>query len=108
MTYCCSVWGRCFHLSHERIELLSEKGRIFIIEDLKPIRQVINESDQRIFDEFVDIGTAHSLLIAPKRSYFGCNLRQKCPSVWKAKPPLNFHFFIPGSSKKHNLSINML
>ena len=109
MTYCCSVWGRCFYLYHERIGLLSEKGRIFIIEDFKLFRQVINESDQRFFDEFMDIGTAHPLVMfAPKRSDFGCNLRKKCPSVSKAKPQLNFHFFITGSSKKHNLSVNML
>ena len=52
------------------------------------------ESDQRIPEKIVDIGTAHTLhKFVPKLSVFACKLQPKHPLYQKEKPKLNFHFF---------------
>ena len=59
MTYCCSVWGGAANYLLDELDGCQKKAvRFGFIDNFKPIRQHIKESDQRIFDEMINIGTA--------------------------------------------------
>ena len=54
------------------------------------------ESDQRIPEKIMDIGTAHTLhKFVPKFSVFACKLQPKHPSYRKHHPKLIFIFSKP-------------